>query len=139
MLFRSNQGVVTVNLVDVACSSGGNMEKFWKIFDERLELCHRALVCRHERLEGTPSDVAPILWQHGALARLKKGETIDELLHGGYSTISLGYAGLCECVRYMTGKSHTDPSATPFALEVMQHMNDVCNEWKAEHNVDFSL
>ena len=136
---RFNQGVVTVNLVDVACSSGGNMEKFWKIFDERLELCHRALVCRHERLEGTPSDVAPILWQHGALARLKKGETIDELLHGGYSTISLGYAGLCECVRYMTGKSHTDPSATPFALEVMQHMNDVCNEWKAEHNVDFSL
>ena len=136
---RFNQGVVTVNLVDVACSSGGDMEKFWKIFDERLELCHRALVCRHERLEGTPSDVAPILWQHGALARLKKGETIDELLHGGYSTISLGYAGLCECVRYMTGKSHTDPSATPFALEVMQHMNDVCNEWKAEHNVDFSL
>ena len=136
---RFNQGVVTVNLVDVACSSGGNMEKFWKIFDERLELCHRALVCRHERLEGTPSDVAPILWQHGALARLKKGETIDSLLHGGYSTISLGYAGLCECVRYMTGKSHTDPSATPFALEVMQHMNDVCNEWKAEHNVDFSL
>ncbi len=136
---RFNQGVVTVNLVDVACSSGGNMEKFWKIFDERLELCYRALVCRHERLEGTPSDVAPILWQHGALARLKKGETIDELLHGGYSTISLGYAGLCECVRYMTGKSHTDPSATPFALEVMQHMNDVCNEWKAEHNVDFSL
>ena len=110
-----------------------------RFFDERLELCHRALVCRHERLEGTPSDVAPILWQHGALARLKKGETIDELLHGGYSTISLGYAGLCECVRYMTGKSHTDPSATPFALEVMQHMNDVCNEWKAEHNVDFSL
>ena len=136
---RFNQGVVTINLVDVACSAEGDMDKFWKILDERLELCHRALVCRHERLEGTPSDVAPILWQHGALARLKKGETIDELLHGGYSTISLGYAGLCECVRYMTGKSHTDPSATPFALEVMQHMNDVCNEWKAEHNVDFSL
>ena len=136
---RFNQGVVTVNLVDVACSSRGDMDKFWKIFDERLELCHRALVCRHERLEGTPSDVAPILWQHGALARLKKGETIDKLLHGGYSTISLGYAGLCECVRYMTGKSHTDPSATPFALKVMQHMNDVCSEWKAEHNVDFSL
>ena len=136
---RFNQGVVTVNLVDVACSSQGDMDKFWKIFDERLELCHRALVCRHERLEGTPSDVAPILWQHGALARLKKGETIDKLLHGGYSTISLGYAGLCECVRYMTGKSHTDPSATPFALKVMQHMNDACSEWKAEHNVDFSL
>ena len=136
---RFNQGVVTVNLVDVACSSRGDMDKFWKIFDERLELCHRALVCRHERLEGTPSDVAPILWQHGALARLKKGETIDKLLHDGYSTISLGYAGLCECVRYMTGKSHTDPSATPFALKVMQHMNDVCSEWKAEHNVDFSL
>ena len=136
---RFNQGVVTINLVDVACSSEGDMDRFWEIFEERLELCHRALVCRHERLEGTPSDVAPILWQHGALARLKKGETIDELLHGGYSTISLGYAGLCECVRYMTGKSHTDPSATPFALEVMQHMNDVCNEWKAEHNVDFSL
>ena len=136
---RFNQGVVTVNLVDVACSSQGDMDKFWKIFDERLELCHRALVCRHERLEGTPSDVAPILWQHGALARLKKGETIDKLLHDGYSTISLGYAGLCECVRYMTGKSHTDPSATPFALKVMQHMNDACSEWKAEHNVDFSL
>ena len=136
---RFNQGVVTVNLVDVACSSQGDMDKFWKIFYERLELCHRALVCRHERLEGTPSDVAPILWQHGALARLKKGETIDKLLHDGYSTISLGYAGLCECVRYMTGKSHTDPSATPFALKVMQHMNDACSEWKAEHNVDFSL
>ena len=136
---RFNQGVVTVNLVDVACSSQGDMDKFWKIFDERLELCHRALVCRHERLEGTPSDVAPILWQHGALARLKKGETIDKLLHDGYSTISLGYAGLCECVRYMTGKSHTDPSATPFALKVMQHMNDACSEWKTEHNVDFSL
>ena len=136
---RFNQGVVTLNLVDIACSSGGNMEKFWHIFDERLELCYRALMCRHERLEGTPSDVAPILWQHGALARLKKGETLDELLHGGYSTISLGYAGLCECVRYMTGKSHTDPSATPFALEVMQHMNDACAKWKAEQNVDFSL
>lgn len=136
---RFNQGVVTLNLVDIACSSGGKMDKFWEIFDERLELCYRALMCRHERLEGTPSDVAPILWQHGALARLKKGETIDELLHGGYSTISLGYAGLCECVRYMTGKSHTDPSATPFALEVMQHMNDACAKWKAEQNVDFSL
>ncbi len=136
---RFNQGVVTINLVDVACSSGKNLEKFWKIFDERLELCYQALLCRHRRLEGTPSDVAPILWQHGALARLKKGETIDELLHGGYSTISLGYAGLCECVRYMTGKSHTDPSATPFALEIMQHMNDACARWKAEQNVDFSL
>ena len=136
---RFNQGVVSLNLAQMGIVARGDEEKFWKIFDERLELCHRALVCRHERLEGTPSDVAPILWQHGALARLKKGETIDELLHGGYSTISLGYAGLCECVRYMTGKSHTDPSATPFALEVMQHMNDVCNEWKAEHNVDFSL
>ena len=136
---RFNQGVVTINLVDVACSAEGDMDRFWQILDERLELCHRALRCRHERLLGTISDVAPILWQYGALARLKKGETIDELLHGGYSTISLGYAGLCECVRYMTGKSHTDPSATPFALEVMQHMNDVCNEWKAEHNVDFSL
>ena len=136
---RFNQGVVTINLVDVACSSGRNMEKFWQIFDERLELCYEALMCRHRRLEGTPSDVAPILWQHGALARLKKGEKIDELLHGGYSTISLGYAGLCECVRYMTGKSHTDPTATPFALEVMQHMNDVCAKWKEEQNVDFSL
>ncbi len=136
---RFNQGVVTINLVDVACSSGKDLEKFWKIFDERLELCYQALLCRHHRLEGTPSDVAPILWQHGALARLKKGETIDELLHGGYSTISLGYAGLCECVRYMTGKSHTDPSATPFALEIMQHMNDACAKWKAEQNVDFSL
>ncbi|MCU6762359.1 Anaerobic ribonucleoside-triphosphate reductase [uncultured Roseburia sp.] len=136
---RFNQGVVTINLVDAACSSGKDMEKFWKIFDERLELCYKALMCRHRRLEGTPSDVAPILWQHGALARLKKGETIDELLHGGYSTISLGYAGLCECVRYMTGKSHTDPAATPFALEVMQHMNDACAKWKAEQNVDFSL
>ena len=136
---RFNQGVVTINLVDVACASGKNMEKFWQIFDERLELCYEALMCRHRRLEGTPSDVAPILWQHGALARLKKGEVIDELLHGGYSTISLGYAGLCECVYYMTGKSHTDPTATPFALEVMQHMNDACNKWKAEQNVDFSL
>ena len=136
---RFNQGVVTLNLVDVACSSAGNMEKFWKIFDERLELCYRALLCRHKRLLGTPSDVAPILWQHGALARLKKGEPIDKLLFGGYSTISLGYAGLCECVRYMTGKSHTDPSATPFALEVMQHMNDACAKWKKENNIDFSL
>ncbi|MCD7863916.1 MAG: anaerobic ribonucleoside-triphosphate reductase [Lachnospiraceae bacterium] len=136
---RFNQGVVTINLVDVACSSNGDMQKFWEIFDERLDLCYRALMCRHKRLEGTRSDVAPILWQHGALARLEKGETIDKLLHGGYSTISLGYAGLCECVRYMTGKSHTDPSATPFALEVMQHMNDKCAEWKAKENIDFSL
>ncbi len=136
---RFNQGVVTINLVDVACSSNGDMQKFWEIFDERLDLCYRALMCRHKRLEGTHSDVAPILWQHGALARLEKGETIDKLLHGGYSTISLGYAGLCECVRYMTGKSHTDPSATPFALEVMQHMNDKCAEWKAKENIDFSL
>ncbi|MCD8326698.1 MAG: anaerobic ribonucleoside-triphosphate reductase [Lachnospiraceae bacterium] len=136
---RFNQGVVTINLVDVACSSNGDMKKFWEIFDERLDLCYRALMCRHERLEGTRSDVAPILWQHGALARLQKGETIDKLLHGGYSTISLGYAGLCECVRYMTGKSHTDPAATPFALEVMQHMNDKCAEWKAKENIDFSL
>ncbi len=136
---RFNQGVVTLNLVDIACSSGGKMDLFWEIFDERLELCYRALMCRHNRLKGTPSDVAPILWQHGALARLKKGETIDKLLYGGYSTISLGYAGLCECVRYMTGKSHTDPTATPFALEVMQHMNDACAKWKAENNIDFSL
>ncbi len=136
---RFNQGVVTINLVDVACSSNGDMQKFWEIFDERLDLCYRALMCRHKRLEGTRSDVAPILWQHGALARLEKGETIDKLLHGGYSTISLGYAGLCECVRYMTGKSHTDPSATPFALEVMQHMNDACAKWKKEQNIDFSL
>ena len=136
---RFNQGVVTINLVDVACSSNRDMDRFWEIFDERLDLCYRALKCRHERLEGTPSDVAPILWQHGALARLKKGEVIDELLHGGYSTISLGYAGLCECVRYMTGKSHTDPEATPFALEIMKHMNDACAKWKAEENVDFSL
>jgi len=136
---RFNQGVVTINLVDVALSSGGNIEKFWKIFDERLELCHQALLCRHERLKGTLSDAAPILWQHGALARLKKGEPIDKLLYGGYSTISLGYAGLYECVKYMTGKSHTDPSATPFALSVMQYMNDACKKWKAEHKVDFSL
>ena len=136
---RFNQGVVTINLVDVALSSGGNREKFWQIFDERLELCHRALVCRHERLKGTPSDVAPILWQYGALARLKKGETIDKLLYGGYSTISLGYAGLYECVKYMTGKSHTDPEATPFALDVMEAMNAACRKWKAQHNIDFSL
>ncbi len=136
---RFNQGVVTLNLVDVALSSGGNIEKFWKIFDERLELCHRALMCRHERLKGTLSDAAPILWQHGALARLEKGETIDKLLYGGYSTISLGYAGLYECVKYMTGKSHTDPSATPFALSIMQYMNDACKKWKAQHNIDFSL
>ena len=136
---RFNQGVVTINLVDVALSSGGDMTKFWHIFDERLEICHRALMCRHNRLKGTLSDAAPILWQYGALARLKKGETIDKLLYGGYSTISLGYAGLCECTRYMTGKSHTDPEATPFALEVMQHMNDMCREWKLEHNIDFSL
>ncbi len=136
---RFNQGVVTVNLVDVALSSGGNIEKFWSIFDQRLELCHRALMCRHERLKGTLSDAAPILWQHGALARLKKGEPIDKLLFGGYSTISLGYAGLYECVKYMTGKSHTDPSATPFALSVMQYMNDACKKWKEAHNIDFSL
>ena len=136
---RFNQGVVTINLPDVALSSGGNIEKFWDIFDERLELCHRALMCRHERLKGTPSDVAPILWQYGACARLKKGEPIDKLLYGGYSTISLGYAGLYECVKYMTGKSHTDPSATPFALEIMETMNAACRKWKAEHNIDFSL
>ncbi len=136
---RFNQGVVTINLVDVALSSGGNLEKFWKIFDERLELCHRALMCRHNRLKGTLSDAAPILWQYGACARLKKGETIDKLLYGGYSTISLGYAGLYECVKYMTGKSHTDPSATPFALEIMQYMNTACKNWKEEHNIDFSL
>ena len=136
---RFNQGVVTINLVDVALSSGGDMDKFWEIFDERLELCHEALMYRHNRLKGTPSDVAPILWQNGALARLKKGETIDELLYNGYSTISLGYAGLCECTRYMTGKSHTDPEAKPFALKVMQHMNDACNKWRAESNIDFSL
>ena len=136
---RFNQGVVTINLVDVALSSGGNLEKFWKIFDERLELCHRALMCRHNRLKGTLSDAAPILWQYGACARLKKGETIDKLLYGGYSTISLGYAGLYECVKYMTGKSHTDPSTTPFALEIMQYMNTACKKWKEEHNIDFSL
>lgn len=136
---RFNQGVVTINLVDVACSSKRDMNKFWQIFDERLELCYRALMCRHERLKGTPSDVAPILWQHGALARLKKGETIDKLLYGGYSTISLGYAGLYECVKYMTGKSHTDPNATPFAIEVMQHLNDACTKWKEKENIDFSL
>ena len=136
---RFNQGVVTINLPDVALSSGGNMEKFWKIFDERLELCHRALMCRHERLKGTLSDAAPILWQYGALARLKKGEPIDKLLYGGYSTISLGYAGLYECCKYMTGKSHTDPAAKPFALKVMQHMNDACTKWKDQHNIDFSL
>ena len=136
---RFNQGVVTINLPDVALSSGGQMDKFWKIFDERLELCHRALMCRHERLKGTLSDAAPILWQYGACARLKKGETIDKLLYGGYSTISLGYAGLYECVKYMTGKSHTDPSATPFALDIMKHMNDACARWKQEHNIDFSL
>ncbi len=136
---RFNQGVVTINLVDVALSSAGNLQKFWEIFDERLELCHRALLCRHERLKGTLSDAAPILWQYGALARLEKGETIDKLLYNGYSTISLGYAGLYECVKFMTGKSHTDPEATPFALEVMQHMNDACKKWKAESNIDFSL
>ena len=136
---RFNQGVVTVNLVDIACSSGGDMDKFWEIFDERMALCKRALMYRHNRLKGTPSDVAPILWQYGALARLKKGETIDKLLYNGYSTISLGYAGLCECTRYMTGKSHTDPSATPFALEVMQRLNDVCAKWREEENIDFSL
>ena len=136
---RFNQGVVTLNLVDVACSSGGDMDKFWKIMEERLGLCKRALMCRHERLKGTPSDVAPILWQNGALARLKKGETIDKLLYGGYSTISLGYAGLCECVRYMTGKSHTDPEATPFALKIMNHLNDTCQKWADETNIGFSL
>ncbi|MBQ7465034.1 MAG: anaerobic ribonucleoside-triphosphate reductase [Oscillospiraceae bacterium] len=136
---RFNQGVVTVNLPDIALSSGGNIEKFWKIFDERMELCHRALMCRHERLKGTLSDAAPILWQYGALSRLKKGEPIDKLLYGGYSTISLGYAGLYECVKYMTGKSHTDPSATPFALEIMHRLNDACKGWKAKHNIDFSL
>ena len=136
---RFNQGVVTLNLVDVACSSGKDMDKFWKILDERLELCKRALMCRHNRLKGTPSDVAPILWQYGALARLKKGEKIDKLLYGGYSTISLGYAGLCECTRYMTGKSHTDSEATPFALEVMHRLNDACKKWAKETNIDFSL
>ena len=137
---RFNQGVVTINLVDVACSSGKDEKKFWKILDERLELCYRALMCRHKRLLGTPSDVAPILWQNGALARLKKGETIDKLLFGGYSTISLGYAGLCECTRYMTGVSHTEPeTGTPFALRVMQRLNDACAEWKEKENMDFSL
>jgi ribonucleoside-triphosphate reductase len=136
---RFNQGVVTINLVDVALSSGRDMDKFWQIFDERLELCYRGLLCRHERLKGTLSDAAPILWQYGALARLEKGETIDKLLYGGYSTISLGYAGLYECVKYMTGKSHTDPEAKPFALQVMQHMNDACKRWKEKHNIDFSL
>lgn len=136
---RFNQGVVTINLVDVACSSKGDMKEFWRIMDERLDLCKEALMCRHNRLKGTVSDVAPILWQYGALARLKKGETIDKLLYGGYSTISLGYAGLCECVKYMTGKSHTDTDATPFALEVMQHLNDACAKWKEEENIDFSL
>ena len=136
---RFNQGVVTLNLVDVALSSGGDFDKFWQIFDERLELCHKALMCRHNRLKGTLSDAAPILWQYGALARLKKGEPIDKLLYGGYSTISLGYAGLYECCKYMTGKSHTDPAAKPFALNVMQHMNDACTKWKNQHNIDFSL
>ncbi len=136
---RFNQGVVTLNLVDIACSSDGDFDRFWEIFDARLELCYRALMCRHNRLKGTPSDVAPILWQYGALARLKKGETIDKLLYGGYSTLSLGYAGLCECVRYMTGKSHTDPAATPFALKIMYHLNDTCKRWREETNIDFSL
>ncbi|MGN0072100.1 MAG: anaerobic ribonucleoside-triphosphate reductase, partial [Atopobiaceae bacterium] len=136
---RFNQGVVTINLPDVALSSNGNMDEFWKIFDERLELCHKALRCRHERLLGTTSDAAPILWQYGALARLDKGEKIDKLLYGGYSTISLGYAGLYECTKFMTGHSHTDKEATPFALAVMQHMNDKCSEWKAAENIDYSL
>ena len=136
---RFNKGVVTINLVDVACSSKKDIKDFWKIFDERLELCHRALLCRYERLKGTISDVAPILWQHGALARLKKGETIDKLLVGGYSTISLGYAGLCECVKFMTGKSHTDPEVTPFALEIMKHMNDKCAEWNQLLNLGFGI
>ncbi len=136
---RFNQGVVTLNLVDIALSSGGNLEKFWKIFDERLDLCYRALMCRHERLKGTLSDAAPILWQYGACARLKKGEPIDKLLVGGYSTISLGYAGLYECVKYMTGKSHTDPTATPFALEIMKYMNDACNRWKEKTSIGFGI
>jgi ribonucleoside-triphosphate reductase len=136
---RFNQGVVTINLVDAACSSGGDMAQFWEILDERLELCHKALRCRHERLLGTPSDVAPILWQHGALARLKSGETIDALLYGGYSTISLGYAGLYEMCRYMTGKSHTDDQAKNFALAVMQKLNDKCQEWRAEENIAYSV
>ena len=136
---RFNKGVVTINLVDVACSSGKDMDKFWKIFDDRLELCHQALLYRYKRLKGTTSDVAPILWQHGAIARLEKGETIDKLLVGGYSTISLGYAGLCECVRYMTGKSHTDPEVTPFAIEIMKHMNNKCAEWNEQLNLGFGL
>ena len=136
---RFNQGVVTINLVDVACSSKGNMDDFWKIFDERLDLCYRALMIRHNRLMGTPSDVAPILWQYGAIARLKKGETIDKLLFNGYSTISLGYGGLYECVRYMTGKSHTTPEGEEFGLAVMQHLNDACAKWKKETNIDFSV
>ena len=136
---RFNQGVVTINLVDAALSSGGGLDKFWQILDDRLELCYRALMCRHNRLKGTLSDAAPILWQYGALARLKKGEPIDKLLYGGYSTISLGYAGLYECVKYMTGKSHTDPAATPFALDIMHHLNDACAKWKAETDIDFSL
>ncbi len=136
---RFNQGVVTLNLVDIALSSGGDMDKFWEIFDERLDLCYRALMCRHNRLKGTLSDAAPILWQYGAIARLKKGEVIDDLLMNGYSTISLGYAGLCECVRYMTGKSHTDPTATPFAIEVMEYMNKACNKWKAETTIGFGI
>ncbi|MFA6709420.1 MAG: anaerobic ribonucleoside-triphosphate reductase, partial [Fusobacterium sp.] len=136
---RFNQGVVTINLVDIACSSEKDKTKFWKIFDERLDLCYRGLMARHNRLKGTVSDVAPILWQNGALARLEKGETIDKLLFNGYSTISLGYAGLYECIKYMTGKSHTDPEATPFALEIMQHLNDACATWKKKHNIDFSV
>ena len=136
---RFNQGVVTINLVDVACSSGKDMDKFWKIFDDRLELCKRALMCRHYRLKGTPSDVAPILWQNGALARLKKGETIDKLLYGGYSTILLGYAGLCECTKYMVGVTHTQPEGTEFALKVMRHLNEICKKWAKETNIDFSL
>ena len=136
---RFNQGVVTINLVDVALSSGRDMTKFWEVFEDRLELCHRALRCRHERLKGTLSDAAPILWQYGALARLPKGEPIDKLLYGGYSTISLGYAGLYECVKYMTGKSHTDDEAKPFALSVMQKMNDKCLQWKTAENIDYSL
>ena len=136
---RFNQGVVTLNLVDIACSSGGNMEKFWKIMDDRLDLCHRALRLRHERLLGTPSDVAPILWQDGALARLEPGETIDKLLYGGYSTISLGYAGLAECVYYMLGESHTSEKGKKFGLEVMQALNDACAKWKKEENIDYSV
>ena len=136
---RFNKGVVTINLVDVALSSGKDKEKFWKIFDERLELCHKALLCRYERLKGTVSDVAPIIWQHGALARLQKGETIDKLLVGGYSSISLGYAGLYECVKYMTGKSHTDPEVTPFALDIMRYMNKKCDEWNEQLDLGFSL